>query len=77
LGFWFENKPSGNPEFFSVFVGLEVEWSALKFTVCTCDTLRRPSPFRRARNFARAWGFAQFAMAVPNLIGIPVTGKQI
>jgi hypothetical protein len=29
----------------------------------------------RARNFARAWGFAQFAMGVPNLIGMPVTRK--
>ena len=29
----------------------------------------------RARNFARAWSFAQFAMAVPNLIGIPCSGK--
>ncbi|QQP50299.1 Monocarboxylate transporter 10like, partial [Caligus rogercresseyi] len=27
----------------------------------------------RARNFARAWGFTQFAMAVPNLIGVPLT----
>ena len=29
----------------------------------------------RARNFARAWGFAQFAMAVPNFIGPPITGN--
>lgn len=29
----------------------------------------------RARNFARAWGFAQFAMAIPNIFGIPVSGK--
>ena len=28
----------------------------------------------RARNFARAWGFAQFAMAVPNFLGPPITG---
>ena len=28
----------------------------------------------RARNFARAWGFAQFAMAVPNFVGVPITG---
>ena len=28
----------------------------------------------RARNFARAWSFAQFAMAVPNLLGTPITG---
>eukprot|EP00094_Tigriopus_californicus_P009120 TCALIF_08791-PA protein Name:"Similar to SLC16A7 Monocarboxylate transporter 2 (Homo sapiens)" AED:0.01 eAED:0.01 QI:0/0.4/0.16/0.83/1/1/6/215/606 len=27
----------------------------------------------RARNFARAWGFAQCAMALPNLIGMPIT----
>ena len=31
----------------------------------------------RARNFARAWGFAQFSMALPNLIGIPVTGESL
>lgn len=31
----------------------------------------------RARNFARAWGFAQFSMALPNLIGVPVAGKQL
>jgi len=30
----------------------------------------------RARNFARAWGFAQFSMAVPCLIGIPVSGNN-
>ena len=29
----------------------------------------------RARNFARAWGFAQFSMAIPNAIGIPALGK--
>ena len=29
----------------------------------------------RARNFARAWGFAQFAMSVPNLVGIPISGN--
>jgi hypothetical protein len=28
----------------------------------------------RARNFARAWGFAQFSMAIPNAIGVPVAG---
>ena len=28
----------------------------------------------RARNFARAWGFAQFAMAVPLFFGVPITG---
>jgi hypothetical protein len=28
----------------------------------------------RARNFARAWGFAQFSMAAPSLIGIPFSG---
>ena len=28
----------------------------------------------RARNFARAWGFAQFSMAIPNAIGVPVVG---
>jgi len=28
----------------------------------------------RARNFARAWGFAQFSMAISNLIGVPVAG---
>ena len=31
----------------------------------------------RARNFARAWGFAQFAMALPNFFGIPISGKTI
>ena len=25
----------------------------------------------RARNFARAWGFAQFAMALPTTFGVP------
>ena len=29
----------------------------------------------RARNFARAWAFAQFAMGVPNLIGSPAAGE--
>ena len=29
----------------------------------------------RARNFARAWGFAQFAMAVPNLVGFPLASE--
>ena len=29
----------------------------------------------RARNFARAWGFAQFAMAFSNLVGVPATGE--
>ena len=29
----------------------------------------------RARNFARAWGFAQGAMALPLLFGIPMTGN--
>ncbi len=28
----------------------------------------------RARNFARAWGFAQFSMAIPNAIGVPIAG---
>uniref|UniRef100_A0A0K2TXY6 Monocarboxylate transporter 10like [Acyrthosiphon pisum] n=1 Tax=Lepeophtheirus salmonis TaxID=72036 RepID=A0A0K2TXY6_LEPSM len=28
----------------------------------------------RARNFARAWGFTQFAMALPNIIGVPISG---
>ena len=28
----------------------------------------------RARNFARAWGFAQFSMSIPNAIGIPALG---
>jgi len=28
----------------------------------------------RARNFARAWGFAQASMAIPNAIGIPALG---
>ncbi len=27
----------------------------------------------RARNFARAWGFAQFSMAVPNFFGMPLS----
>ena len=30
----------------------------------------------RARNFARAWGFAQLAMSIPNAIGIPALGKS-
>jgi len=30
----------------------------------------------RARNFARAWGFAQFAMSIPNLVGIPISGNE-
>ena len=30
----------------------------------------------RARNFARAWGFAQCAMALPVLLGIPLSGIQ-
>ena len=30
----------------------------------------------RARNFARAWGFAQFAMSIPNLVGIPISGND-
>lgn len=29
----------------------------------------------RARNFARAWGFAQCAMAIPILIGVPLSGQ--
>ena len=29
----------------------------------------------RARNFARAWGFAQCAMSVPVLTGIPLSGE--
>ena len=28
----------------------------------------------RARNFARAWGFAQLSVALPSLIGIPISG---
>ncbi|XP_059083393.1 monocarboxylate transporter 2-like isoform X1 [Tigriopus californicus] len=28
----------------------------------------------RARNFARAWGFAQCAMAIPQLLGVPIVG---
>jgi MFS family permease len=31
----------------------------------------------RARNFARAWGFAQCAMAIPSLVGIPVSGTVL
>ena len=31
----------------------------------------------RARNFARAWGFAQFSMSIPNAIGIPALGKYL
>ena len=30
----------------------------------------------RARNFARAWGFTQFSMAIPNAIGITALGKS-
>jgi hypothetical protein len=30
----------------------------------------------RARNFARAWGFAQCSMAIPNAIGIPILGTK-
>lgn len=30
----------------------------------------------RARNFARAWGFAQMAMALSNLFGIPLTSRN-
>ena len=29
----------------------------------------------RARNFARAWGFTQCSMALPLLVGIPISGK--
>ena len=29
----------------------------------------------RARNFARAWGFAQFSMSLPNMFGVPISGK--
>merc|ERR1719189_1759621 len=28
----------------------------------------------RARNFARAWGFAQFSMSLPNMFGVPISG---
>ena len=31
----------------------------------------------RARNFARAWGFAQFSMSLPNMFGVPISGKHI
>ena len=31
----------------------------------------------RARNFARAWGFAQFSMSLPNMFGVPISGKYI
>ena len=31
----------------------------------------------RARNFARAWGFAQFSMSIPNAIGIPALGEYL
>ena len=31
----------------------------------------------RARNFSRAWGFAQFSMSIPNAIGIPALGKYL
>ena len=29
----------------------------------------------RARNFSRAWGFAQFSMALPTLFGVTISGK--
>ena len=29
----------------------------------------------RARNFARAWGFAQMAMGIPTLVGIPAASE--
>jgi len=29
----------------------------------------------RARNFARAWGFAQCSMAIPLLVGVPISSK--
>ena len=29
----------------------------------------------RARNFARAWGFAQMAMSIPTLVGIPAASE--
>ena len=29
----------------------------------------------RARNFARAWGFAQFSMAISNFFGVPLAGE--
>ena len=28
----------------------------------------------RARNFARAWGFAQASMAIPTLVSVPIQG---
>lgn len=31
----------------------------------------------RARNFARVWSFAQCCMSVPNLVGIPASGKLL
>ena len=31
----------------------------------------------RARNFARAWGFAQCAMALPVLLGVPMSGNLL
>ena len=31
----------------------------------------------RARNFARAWGFAQMAMAIPTLVGIPAASEYV
>ena len=30
----------------------------------------------RARNFARAWGFAQFSMAISNFFGVPIAGEK-
>ena len=29
----------------------------------------------RARNFARAWGFAQFSMGISNFFGVPIAGE--
>ena len=29
----------------------------------------------RARNFARAWGFAQFSMGICNFFGVPLAGE--
>ena len=31
----------------------------------------------RARNFSRAWGFAQFSMALPTLFGVTISGNLI
>ena len=31
----------------------------------------------RARNFARAWSFAQFAMSIPSFFGIPIAGESL